>query len=83
MFAKPTHVFKDGEVVACDGKIVKVTRGNTHVVKPEFDRGIENELVKYFDRYQTMRLESFKIGDAEMAQIGKGSRLHVHECIRH
>lgn len=69
--------------MACDGKIVKVTRGNTHVVKPEFDRGIENELVKYFDRYQTMRLESFKIGDAEMAQIGKGSRLHVHECIRH
>ena len=83
MFAKPTHVFKDGELVARDGKIVKVTHGNTHAVKPEFDRGIEKELTKYFDRYQTMRLDSFKIGDEEMGEIGAGSRLHVHECIRH
>ena len=82
MFATPTHVFKDGELVAKDGKIVKVTRGNTHVVKPEFDRGIEKELKEYFDRYQTMRLNSFKIGDDEMSEIGKGSLLHVHECSR-
>ncbi len=82
MFSAPTHVFKDGELVAKDGKIVKVTRGNTHVVKPEFDRGIERELKEYFDRYQTMRLDSFKIGDAEMSEIGQGSRLMVHECRR-
>jgi formylmethanofuran dehydrogenase subunit A len=82
MFAAPTHVFKDGELVAIDGKIVKVTRGNTHVVKPDFDRGIEKELEKYFDRYQTMRLDSFKIDDAEMGEIGQGSRLYAHECIR-
>jgi formylmethanofuran dehydrogenase subunit A len=83
MFAKPTHVFKDGELVAKDGKIVKVTRGNTHVVKPEFDRAIEKELEKYFDRYQTMRVGNFKIDDDEMGEIGQGSRLHVHECARH
>ena len=83
MFAKPTHVFKNGELVARDGKIVKVTCGNTHVVKPEFDRGIEKELEKYFDRFQTMRLDSFKISDDEMSEIGQGSRLHVHECARH
>ena len=82
MFSAPTHVFKDGELVAKDGKIVKVTRGNTHVVKPEFDRGIERELKEYFDRYQTMRLDSFKIGDAEMSELGQGSRLMVHECRR-
>ena len=83
MFATPTHVFKDGELVAKNGKIVKITRGNTHVVKPEFDRGIEKELNKYFDRYQTMRLNSFIIDDDEMSEIGQGSRLHVHECVRH
>ncbi len=83
MFATPTHVFKDGELVAKNGKIVKVTRGNTHVVKPEFDRGIEKELNKYFDRYQTMRLNSFIINDDELSEIGQGSRLHVHECTRH
>lgn len=82
MFAKPTHVFKDGELVAKDGKIVKVTRGNTHVVKPEFDRRIENELKPYFDRYLTMRMESFAISDQELSEIGQGSRLYVHECSR-
>ena len=44
MFAKPAYVFKDGELVARDGKIVKEKWGNTHVVKPEFDRGIEKAL---------------------------------------
>ncbi len=83
MFATPTHVFKEGELVAKDGKIVKVTRGNTHVIKPEFDRGIEKELRKYFDCYQTMRLDSFKIENDEMSEIGQGARLQVHECRRH
>ncbi|MDQ3259666.1 MAG: amidohydrolase family protein, partial [Pseudomonadota bacterium] len=82
MFAKPTHVFKDGELVAKDGKIVKVTRGNTHVVKPQFDRVIEKEIKSYFDRYLTMRMDSFKIDDDEMSEIGRGSKLYVHECRR-
>ncbi len=82
MFSKPAHVFKDGELVAKDGKIVKVTRGNTHVVKPEFDRGIEKEIKLYFERYLTMRMDSFTIEDDEMSEIGPGSKLYVHECSR-
>ncbi len=82
MFAKPTHVFKDGELVAKDGKIVKAVRGNTHVVKPEFDPAIEKELKSYFDRYLTMRMDSFKIDENEMSEIGQGSKLCIHECRR-
>src|SRR6185436_20372222 len=36
MFSAPEYVFKDGELVARDGAIVKVTRGATHVVRPDF-----------------------------------------------
>ncbi len=82
MFAKPRYVFKDGELVAENGKIVKVTWGSTHVVKPEFDRGIEKELQLYFERYQTMSLDHFKIGADEMRELGPGTGLQVHECIR-
>lgn len=82
MFAKPTHVFKDGELVAKDGKIVKAVRGNTHVVKPEFDPAIEKELKSYFDRYLTMRMDSFKIDENEMSEIGHGSKLCIHACRR-
>ena len=82
MFAKPRYVFKDGELVAENGKIVKVTWGSTHVVKPEFDRGIEKELKPYFDRYLTMSMNNFKIADDEMLEFGHGTGLYVHDCVR-
>src|SRR5665647_1147135 len=59
MFAKPDYVFKDGELVVKDGQVVKVTWGHTHTVKPEFDRGIEKEIKKYFDTYHTMNTVSY------------------------
>jgi formylmethanofuran dehydrogenase subunit A len=82
MFASPEYVFKDGELVARDGRIVKVTWGNTHVVKPEYDRGIERELAQYFERWHTMRLASFRISDDELCECGNGNRMVRHECIR-
>ena len=80
MFAKPDYVFKDGELVAQNGKIVKVTWGNTHVVKPEFDKGIEKQLKSYFERYQTMRMDNYKISDDEMCEFGNGNKLVPHPC---
>ena len=80
MFAKPAYVFKDGELVARDGAIVKVTWGNTHVVKPPYDAAIERPLASYFERFHTMRMSNFKIGDDEMCECGHGSKLVHHEC---
>jgi formylmethanofuran dehydrogenase subunit A len=82
MFAVPRYVFKDGEVVAENGEIRKVVWGRTHVVKPEFDRSIERELQPYFERYQTIKMQNFKIADDEMQAIGNGSTLVEHACIR-
>ena len=80
MFATPDYVFKDGELVAQNGEIVKVTWGNTHVVKPEFDNGIEKALKPYFERYQTLRMDNFKISDEELCECGHGSKLITHAC---
>ncbi|MGH8476335.1 MAG: formylmethanofuran dehydrogenase subunit A [Methylococcales bacterium] len=79
MFEKPDYVFKDGEVVVRDGQIVKVTWGTTHVVRPEFDKGIEKSLAEYFDRYLTMKVGNFKIHDDEITETGRGS-ITVHTC---
>ncbi|MEO8418164.1 MAG: formylmethanofuran dehydrogenase subunit A [Methylophilaceae bacterium] len=79
MFAKPDYVFKDGELVVKDGQVVKVTWGHTHTVKPEFDRGIEKEIKKYFDSYHTMNMEHFKISSEEIAEGGRGGVV-VQEC---
>ncbi|MDT4329524.1 formylmethanofuran dehydrogenase subunit A [Methylomonas sp. MED-D] len=73
MFTKPDYVFKDGELVVKDGQVVKVTWGTTHIVKPEYDLSIENELKPYFDKYLTMKLGNFKISDDEISEDGRGS----------
>ncbi|MDP2246784.1 MAG: amidohydrolase family protein, partial [Nitrosomonadales bacterium] len=79
MFSKPDYVFKDGELVVKDGKVVKVTWGSTHTVKPEFDRGIEKDLKKYFDQYHTINMENFKVREDEIAESGRG-KVIVQEC---
>jgi formylmethanofuran dehydrogenase subunit A len=80
MFAKPAYVFKNGEPVAQNGRVINATWGDTHVVKPAFDRGIERDLKTYFERYQTVRMENFRIGADEMHDIGRGAALQVHPC---
>lgn len=79
MFSKPNYVFKDGELVVQDGRIVKVTLGATHVVKPDFDRGIETRLRPFFDRYRSTQFENFAIDAEELCECGS-SRLAIHQC---
>lgn len=73
MFAKPDYVFKNGELVVKDGAVVKVVWGATHTAKPAFDISVEKDLKEYFDRYQTISLDNFKISDAEIFDDGRGS----------
>lgn len=79
MFEKPDYVFKNGELVAKRGKIVKVVNGGTHTLRPDYDRDIEKSLRKYFDRYLTMRLDNFALSDGEIENNGRG-HLVVHAC---
>ena len=72
MFAKPDYVFKDGELVVKDGKVVKVVWGATHVAKPAFDIGVEKNLKQYFDKYHTIQCDNFKISNDEIADNGRG-----------
>jgi formylmethanofuran dehydrogenase subunit A len=72
MFTKPELVFKNGELIVRDGKVVKVVQGATHVARPEYDKAIEKPLKEYFDRYHTMRMENFKLSDDEIIEGGRG-----------
>jgi formylmethanofuran dehydrogenase subunit A len=78
MFAKPDYVFKDGELVVKDGKVVKVVWGTTHTTKPSFDIGVEKDLTDYFNQYHTMQLDNFKINNEEISGDGRGSII-VHQ----
>ncbi|MGH8629143.1 MAG: formylmethanofuran dehydrogenase subunit A [Burkholderiales bacterium] len=81
MFSAPEYVFKDGELVASRGAIVRVTGGATHVVRPGFDRGIEKRLRDYFARYHTIGFDNFPISGDELLECGSRELL-VHPCVR-
>ena len=80
MFSSPDFVFKNGDIVVKNGKVVKSGPGSTHVVKPEYDKGVETHLKKYFDQYQTVKLGNFKISDDELVEYGRKS-LNIHSCV--
>ena len=77
MFEKPDYVFKDGELVVVDGKVVHTKWGTTHIVRPDWDISVEKDLQKYFDRFMTMKVGNFKISDDEITEDGRGS-LTIH-----
>ena len=80
MFTSPEYVFKDGEVIVRDGKVVKVTWGRYHTVQPEYDRGIEKRLRDHFERYQTIRADHLRISAEEMHAFGHGAAVLTHPC---
>ncbi len=77
MFRTPKLVYKAGELVVRDGRVVAVPAGATHVVRPAYDRAIERELDAYFDRYMSVRRQHLAVSDAEVEDLG-GSPLVVH-----
>lgn len=81
MFEKPEYVFKDGELVAKNGKIVKVVIGTTHTVKPGYDNNIEKHLRQYFEKYQTVNIDNLVLSNDEIYDNGRGS-VTVHDCNR-
>jgi formylmethanofuran dehydrogenase subunit A len=79
MFARPALVFKDGVLVVRDGRVVHVSRGATHAVKPGYDAAIESSLAPYFERYRGERLANVPIDEDELRECGSRA-LVVHPC---
>jgi formylmethanofuran dehydrogenase subunit A len=72
MFKTPLFVFKNGELIVKNGRVVKVVAGATHVVRPDYDRAIEKPLREFFDRYHTMKLDNFRVADQEIVESNCG-----------
>ena len=81
MFAKPDYVFKDGQLIVRNGRVVEEVHGATHVVHPDYDSAIERELDTYFDRYMTVRKDNLRVTDDEVRDDGRGE-LVVHPTKR-
>lgn len=82
MFTTPAFVFKNGEMIVRNGKIVKVVTGDTHVVRPEYDRKhVEKPLKEYFESYHTVQMENFRLSDEEITAPGCGHAPGTCGCL--
>lgn len=75
MFRAPTHVFKDGILVARDGRIVAEPVGGVHFVAPEYDRSIERVVEDYAGRHLTVAAADSVVGHDELCGCCRGGRL--------
>ena len=73
MFTAPELVFKNGDLIVRNGRIVKIVNGATHVARPDYDKGIERSLNDYFRRYHTVAMDNIRVGDDEIIGSDKGS----------
>lgn len=81
MFTSPRYVFKAGELIVENGRVIATPRGDTHVVRVEYDRGIEAFVDDYFARYMTLQRKHLAVADGEIEDGGRGG-LVVHGARR-
>ncbi|MDR5739982.1 formylmethanofuran dehydrogenase subunit A [Caballeronia sp. LZ016] len=82
MFTSPAFVFKDGELIARDGVLVKTPTGGIHYVKPDYDRAIEQRVRDYTHANLAGRFENIAIGDDELCAVCNGGKLLPVACER-
>jgi len=83
MFTKPEYVFKDGALVARQGRIVATPTGGTHFVEPGFDAAIEPRIARYAERNFALDYRNAVIGKDELCTCANGGKLLVTPCTVH
>ena len=73
MFTTPRFVFKAGELIVQDGRVIAAPTGATHVVRVDYDTSIERTLDAYFERYMTVSRRNLAVADGEIDGDGRGS----------
>ncbi|HTU24957.1 MAG TPA: formylmethanofuran dehydrogenase subunit A [Pirellulales bacterium] len=66
MFELPRYVIKAGETLMADGELHEPAAGKTLHVAPEFDRSIETDLSRHFERYYSVRLANYSLTAEEI-----------------
>ena len=81
MFTTARRVYKNGELVVRDGRVIAAPNGATHVTRADYDPGITRKLDDYFTRYMSVRRSNLMVSDAEIEDLG-GSPLSIHPVVR-
>jgi formylmethanofuran dehydrogenase subunit A len=72
MFRLPRYVIKGGEVIVDDAQVLEPVAGKTLHVGPDYDRGREAEIARWFDRHYTIRFQNYAVDEQ---YLGKSERV--------
>jgi formylmethanofuran dehydrogenase subunit A len=72
MFELPRYVIKAGEVIVEQGEIRAPVAGKTLHVAPDYDRGVEADIARWFEDYYSVRFGNYPVGE---------EYLHEHETV--
>jgi formylmethanofuran dehydrogenase subunit A len=80
MFTTPEWVFKDGRLVARQGRIVAVPVGGTHYVEPDYDRSFDRTMRERLRRHGSVNPDHAVIGRDELCACCNGGTLLPTAC---
>ena len=63
MFENAFLVFKEGEKIVKNGKIIKYKNGRTQSLKLDYDKSICGDLQKWFNQYYSLDLDTFNVDE--------------------
>ncbi len=81
MFTTPRWVFKDGTLVASEGRLVATKVGGVHHVAPDYDRTVERHIGDFVRRHGSVHPGHLAIGTDELCVCANGGR--VLPCALH
>ena len=61
MFSYAKYVFKDGVNVIKNEKLINIQKGRTNAIKLSFDKKIQKDIQKWFDKYYSVKIDNLKV----------------------
>ena len=68
MFSRPVYVFKDGILVAKEGRVICERPGNTLYVSPDFNPDIEKDIRRHIENNYTISFDHYPVRRDELSQ---------------
>jgi len=68
MFSRPVYVFKDGILVAKEGRVICERPGNTLYVSPDFNPDIEKDIRRHIESNYTISFDHYPVRRDELSQ---------------
>ncbi|MDP4302750.1 formylmethanofuran dehydrogenase subunit A [Leptothrix discophora] len=81
MFTTPERVYKDGRLVARQGRITAAPVGGTHYVEPDYDRSFDRVMRERLRRHGSVNPDHAVIGRDELCACCNGGTLLPTACL--